>query len=299
MPIDTTLESLDTLDDTKKGALATLGLEYKEVVVNNKKIYTLNGVNGLKTQKDIDTVLGAKEHERKRAQTAEEKANALASLIPEGETFDTVREKLDNYKALEAAAGGKLDNARMNTLADERAAARMAPLTRELDKHKKDLETAQNTIKAMQQREDARIISDAVRSCAVELGLRESAFASEDSDAILYAQRVMHVIDDPTAPGGRRAVTRDGVGVLPSASFAELWGEIKDKRPHWLKDSKGGGAGGSDSKSGGAGDHSAWTKAGWNDTKQVEIYNTKGEEYANRMAQRAGLQRWDDFIPVQ
>ncbi len=232
--------------------------------------YELTGVEGFKTQADIDRVQNALTKERNDHKAVKEKFSAFADL-----DIEDVRAKLDKYPELEAAATGKLDDAAIAKLVEGRLNTHVAPLKRELDKAKADLSERDQRLEQYSTKERQRAIGDAVRAAAVKSKLEPTAV----DDAIMLAERTFDIDEEGNV------VTKDGVGVTPGIN-AELWlTDMQAKRPHWWGPSAGGGAGGS--RGGAGGGQNPWTAENWNMTAQSKIYQENATR-AEQMAKAAG-----------
>ncbi len=232
--------------------------------------YELTGVEGFKTQADVDRVQAALTKERNDHKAVKERFSVFADL-----DIDEVRAKLDKYPELEAAATGKLDDAAIQKLVEGRLNTHVAPLKRELDKVKADLSERDQRLEQYSTKERQRAIGDAVRAAAVKSKLEPTAV----DDAIMLAERTFDIDEDGNV------VTKDGVGVTPGIN-AELWlTDMQAKRPHWWGPSAGGGAGGSRGGSGGG--LNPWTAENWNMTAQSKIYQENAAK-ADQMAKAAG-----------
>lgn len=190
-------------------------------------------------------------------------------------TPEEVQTKLDKYPELEAAAAGKLDETKINSIVESRVNSRLAPIEREKTKLMTQVTELGATLEQYKTKESQRTIGDAVRAAATKLKVTDSAV----EDAIMYAERLFAVGEDGSV------LTKDNSGVTPGIS-PEVWlTDMQAKRPHWWGPSQGGGASGS--RSGGVGGTNPWTAENWNMTEQARILR-EDRSKAEQMAKNAG-----------
>lgn len=258
MKLKFTVKSLEEVDE-----------KYRDLYEKKGEVYEFVGVEGLKTQADIDRLQEALRKERSDHKELKDKWGHFK------ETPDEIQKILDEVPALRIAAGDKATlEEKANSLAAEKIKSATAPLERENEKLKKELSEAVQARDGYKNNIDQYHISDAVRAAATKLKVQESAI----EDALVYGERLFTINDNGDV------VTKDGVGVTPGIS-AESWlTDMQSKRPHWWGGSMGGGAGGS--KAGGI-QHNPWTAEHWNMTEQGRIYNENAAR-AQELARMAG-----------
>ncbi len=251
--------------------------QYRELYTQKGDKWEVTGITGLATQANVRRLESALEKERNDHKETKGKLQLFSDL---GD-LDTVQKQLDRIPELEAAAKGKLDENELEELAQRRAEgivrSQLAPVERQLKAAERERDELRTANQGFTERENRRRIHDEVRSVAGDL--RPEAL----EDALFYAERVMEISADGAA------VTRDGVGVTPGLSAKDLLADLKPKRPHWWKDSQGGGAPGSNPRGGpGAGADNPWSREGWNMTKQGQYIREHGAEKAEAAAKAAG-----------
>lgn len=255
------LDSLDSLDSA-----------FHPLYTEKDGKFVLTGVEGMKTQADVDAVKTILQKERDEHKATKKKLEDFHSM---NMSIDELQEKLDRIDELEAAAGGKLDEAKMNELVEARLKSKMAPLERELEKVRKDALEKDEKISGYETKERTRTIHDAVRQAAQKSKVIDTAF----DDVLMLAERVFDV--DETGS----IITRDNVGVTPGIA-PDVWlSDMQNTRPHWWPASQGGGAKGS----GGAGGFSSnpFSADNWNMTEQGKLVRTDRVK-AEQMAKAAG-----------
>lgn len=245
--------------------------EYLALYTEQNGKWVLTGVEGMKSQTDIDRIQASLVKERNDHKATKDKYASFADL-----DVDDVIAKLDRYPELEAAAAGKIDDTKINEMVETRMRTKLAPIEREKSKLQSQLAEAQKTIDTHVQHERTRKIHDAVRESASKSKLRNEAL----DDVILNAERLFEVTDDG------QVVTKDNVGVTPGVG-AEVWlTEMQPKRPHWWPDSSGGGARGNNGQGGNTGTN-PFHKDTWNVTQQGNLIR-ENRTRAEQMAKAAG-----------
>lgn len=249
------MDSIDDLDDSIKELYSKKGDKFE-----------LTGVEGVKTAADVERITKTLNTEREAHKATKTKLASFGDLNPE-----EVHTKLDKFDELEAAAGGKLDETKINQLVESRLKTQMAPKDRELKKLQDEnaaLKADNETLKAGDKR---RKIHDRIREVAVKNKLLETAV----DDALLMAERSFDVDEEGNV------TTKDGTD--PESWLLEL----QPKRPHWWPPTQGSGAGGSGGGKGGF-PNNPWSHEHWNSTEQGRIFREKGQPFAAKMAESAG-----------
>lgn len=210
---------------------------------------------------------------RNKMKEFETKYNGLK--VFEGMDAEEVRTKLDRIEELEAAAGGKLDDAAINKLVDGRLKSKLAPVERERDTLKQTNLTLQQEIDGFRTQNRMRSLADQVRTAAT----KEKMLPEAIDDAIILAERIMEVGEDGVAVVKEKTQFTQGLDVV---SWLQ---DVKSKRAHWWGPSAGGGA-----RGGQGGSHSGpnpWSGEHWNMTEQNKVYN-QDKKKAESMAAAAG-----------
>lgn len=233
--------------------------------------HLLTKIDGIKTDADVTRVKTALESEKTAHRTLQDRFAPFKDA-----DLDEIQAKLDKYPELEAAAGDKLDDAKIDELVTGKLASKIAPVQRKLDEAVKSIEERDEKIAKFERRELVRGIHDDVRREAKEMKIISTA----EEDVLFLAERVFEQNEDGDY------VTKEGVGVTPGIGAKAWLEEMQPKRPHWWPASKGGGAGGSGG-GGGSYANNPWSKDHWNVTKQNQIYNADGAEKAQAMAKAA------------
>lgn len=244
--------------------------QFHELYTERNGKFEISGIEGMKTQGDVDRLQTALTKERGEHKTLREKFAPLAS-----HDVTDVLSKLDRFGELEEAAKGKIDDAKIEELVGKRISSKLGPVERERETFRTQLAEAQQRIQEFEARETQRTIFDKVREAAGAAKILPEAL----DDALLLAERVFEVAEDG------RVVTRDNVGVTPGIDATVWFNELQTKRPHWWGPSFGGGGRGSQNPGGGG--VNPWSAEGWNLTEQGKILQTNRTR-AEQLAKSAG-----------
>lgn len=258
----------DKLDDIPE--------KYRELYTEKGGKFELTGIAGVKTQADVDRLTESLRKEREEHKASKEKLK-----IWDGLEHSEVIAKLDRIPELEAAAKGKLDEAKIEEMVERRVTgtlkSRLAPVERENKTLKESLAAEVAEKEKLVGERVRRQIHDALRAAATELKVLSEA----QEDILLLGERVFEIVD------GGKIVTRDGVGFTPGIDPKSWLGDMQPKRPHWWPASLGTGSRGSGNgqMQNGA---NPWARDTWNLTEQGKVLKSKGREVADRMAASAG-----------
>lgn len=234
----------------------------------------LTGINGLKTQADINNLQEALRKERNDHAAAKAALNPWNSL---GKKPEEILSQLDRIAELEAAASGKIDDKKINEMVEARLGQKVGPIERQLRENTTLLETVTRERDTFRDQLFRREMTDVVRNIATEMKVVPSAMA----DVELFAQFALERQEDGTF------ITRSGLpGVTPGVDAKTLLREMQKQRPHWWPASAGGGAGGG---TGGInGDKNPWSAQHWNLTEQGRVVKEHGMAKAQELAKLAG-----------
>lgn len=249
--------------------LESIPSEVRHLFVEKDGKYVLIGASEMKTSDDVSRVQESLRKEREDHKVTKGKLSAFNGLDPED-----VHSKLDRIDELEAAAGGNIDDNKINEMVESRIKSRVAPLERQINSLTQEKTELEASVTEYQGKERTRSIHDTLRAAAVAAKVRDTAV----EDVLLIGERLFETTDD------NRVVTRDGVGVTPGLD-AEVWlTECKNTRTHWFPESQGVGAtGGKGTQSG----NNPFSAEGWNLTEQGKMVTTNRDR-AEQMARAAG-----------
>lgn len=250
--------------------------------------WELTGVEGVKTQADVDRLSNALKKERDDHKKTRELVTAFGDLNPDEvhqklEEYDTLNEQ---YEALKANGGKALNEEQVESIVASRVKAALGPVERQRDSIMKQLDTAKATIGER----DNQIVGlqTDMTTDKIERAVRDAATAAKVlapaiNDAVLNARGLFEVEE-----GTGKIVTRDRDGVTPGLSPAEWLKDQQEKAPHWWPASIGGGAGGGGPNGNLRNSDNPWSRDGWNITKQGGYVKQFGIQKANEMAARVG-----------
>jgi len=264
MKLKAVIDSLDGLDDA-----------FHPLYTEKDGKFLLTGVEGIKTQADIDRVNRALTQEKDAHKKTKEK---FAPFADYADNADDIIQKLDGYDDLVARADGKGKNDAALAAENTELKRKVTVLERDLTKVKGDYDGLVEVNTELTAAQRKRAIHDAVRAAATKSKMLETAV----EDALFLAERVFDVMEDASVQV--KEGSGYGVGNKPDDWLAE----IQPKRPHWWPASVGGGARGSGGGGGGFADN-PWSNEHWNMTEQGRIYNADPAK-AERMAKSAGTE---------
>jgi hypothetical protein len=260
---------------------------YADLYTERNGQFELTGIEGVKSQADIDRISNALRKERDDHKKTRESLQAFGDLNPEEvhtklEGFDALNEQ---YEALKANGGGTPE-ATENLIA-ARVKAALGPVERQRDQLQRRIEETQkqvaereNVIGELKTNMTQERIERTVRDAAAAAKLLSPAI----SDAILHSRGLFEYEE-----GTNKIVTKDVNGVTPGLTPAEWLNDMKEKAPHWWPASLGGGAGGGGPNSGNLSNaQNPWSPEGWNITRQGQYIKQHGIEKATAMAERVG-----------
>ncbi len=258
---------------------------YADLYVERNGKFELNGVEGVKTQADVDRVSEALRKEKTDHKATKDNLNKFHGIDPE--TVNASLEELDSVKSqLEAfSKEGKIDETKIEPIIEARVKRALGPVEREKQNLQRALDAAKaETANASAERDR---LSGTIKQGAVERAIRDAATAAKViapavEDAVLQGLSVLEVSEDG------QIVTKDNLpGITPGIGPNDWLKDMQDKRPHWWPQSQGGGARGANGGLGARADN-PWTKEGWNMTKQGQMVRTHGEAKAKAMAESVG-----------
>lgn len=229
--------------------------------------FLLTGVEGMKTQGDIDKLQTALSKERTDHRALK---TAFAPIVASGMKVDEVVTLIDRREELEAAAAAGGDSKKIDGIVEGRIKSRIVPLERERDTLKTQLSEREKELEGFRTERTERTIGDAIRGAASK---SQGFHAHALDDALLLGSRHFQIDEEG------KVLTKDGLE--PAAWLADL----QAKRPHWWATSQGGGAGGGSGK--GQGSNNPFSHAGWNLTEQGRMFKEDPAK-AQQLAKTAG-----------
>lgn len=235
------------------------------------------GVEGIKTQTDVDRVMLGLSKERD-----EHKGTKAKLAVWEGLDRADVDAKLARLEELEVASKNSVTkeemDKRLEELTEVRVKNRMLPVERERDGLKKKLEEADKAIAQLTAEKNRRIVHDKIREAAVAAKVQPEVMA----DVLLLSDNVFELTENGDLLTKENAYGVDA-GLAPDTFFQTQ----QERRPYWWPPSTGGNSKGSGNKGGGGGVN-PWAADTWNLTEQGKYVKEHGMEKAQQMAKMAG-----------
>lgn len=256
--------------------------QYRDLYTEKNGKFECTGITGLRTSGDFTRISKALEDEKALHKAT--KAD-LSGKLQEWETLgsiDDTRKKVERFPELEAAAGNKLDEAKIEEIVQRRVdgtiKSRTAPLEHQVATLKRERDELKVSNEQWVGKDRSRTIREHLRKAAIEKKVRPEAM----DDVLDLGERVHELTDDG------RVVTRDGVGITPGLEPVGWLDEVSEKRSYWWPDSQGGGAGGSGRGGSAGGGKNPWSRDHWNVTEQARVFKQHGRERAEALAKAAG-----------
>lgn len=247
--------------------------QYRDLYTEKNGQWELAGIEGVKTQADVERVQQGAAQERTDHAETKVKLKVYTDAFGERPVAE-INADLDRIPELEAKATGEIDQDKIDTLVDARVRREVAPIQRELDQAKEANTTLTAENEGFKTANTSRSIKDALRDAGTEAKMQPGAM----DDLLMYEGQF-----EFDAAGA--LVTKEG-GILAAGLEASVFvTEMKDKRPHWWAPSEGGGAGGN--LGGAPGGENPFSHKHWNMTKQGELHRSDLAK-AEQMAKAAG-----------
>lgn len=249
---------------------ASIPAEVRHLYSEVDGVFKILSAGSVKSKADTDRLQESLRKEREDHKETKSKVSAFGDL-----DADEVLAKLDRIEELEAAAGDKIDDAKINEMVETRMKSKIAPIQRELEKANKEKSELSAKVTEYSVTEQRRTIHDSVRKAAKAEHIRDTAV----EDALMMSERIFEIDESGNV------VTKDGVGVTPGLDATVWLTEVKTSRPHWWPESQGAGArGGSDGKNHG---NNPFSHDGWSLTGQGNLIR-ENPERAAQMAKAVG-----------
>ena len=268
----------DTQEDIPEG--------YADLYTERNGKWELTGVQGVKTQSDIDRVQAALVKERKDHKEAKDALKAFEGIDPEAMRAQEIA--LENATAqLEAInKDGRIDEAKIEPIIAARVKQAVAPLERDKLNLERKIEAANKLV--FDKDGEVTNLRTTIVTGNVERSIRDAAVGAKllptaVVDAVMHGKSVFEITEDG------RIITKDVGGATPGLTPSEWLKDQMDKSPHWWPASVGGGSqGGSGVRGSYGGSNNPWSKDGWNMTKQGALVRSLGEDKASQIAAQAG-----------
>lgn len=248
--------------------------------VDGKFVLGVDGADALPAMKGLrDENAKRRISERKATESLAIYTTAFGTRKP-----DEILGILDRVPELEAAAAGRIDETKINSMVETRLGAKLGPVQRQVSTLTTSLAEKDAIIVGYQTKERTRAVHDSVRAA---IGQSKGFQPSATEDALMLAERMFEVSEDG------KVVTKDGVGVTPGVDAVVWLTDLQTKRAHWWGPTEGGGAGGNRGGGGGGADN-PWRADQWNMTKQAALVQsnpTRAEQLAKAAGSHVGAVR--------
>lgn len=238
--------------------------------------WDFTGVNGMKTEADVENVKNALGNETRRHKETKEKYKCWDGMVHEEVRADL--DKIEEYK-IKADEGG-VDDEKVEKLVEVRVRTATTPLQRELDELKETSVGQAERITGYEGKERVDTIEKAVRKANSESKFGKVIDTAME-DTLMYARSVLEINDEG------EVVTKDSADMVPGLKVDVWLQEMATKKPHWYPVSEGGNSEGSKNFKGMA--NNPWSKLHWNRTKQAAYVKEHGTEKGTQMSKLAGV----------
>ena len=256
---------------------------YADLYAERNGHMELIGVEGMKTQQDIDKLQEAARKERELHKATKEKLDKFADVDP-----DALPGMLEELKEAQAklatlTAEGKIDAAAIDERIQAAVNRAVGPvqrdkegLARQLDAQKKVVAEKEAIVAKLEADKQQERIQNSIRNALLDAKVIPAAI----EDAVLVGERMFELVDG-------KLVTRPDIGITPGLAPKEWAKDMQQSRPYWWPESVGGGAVGARAGIGSVKEN-PWSAEAWSLTNQGKVIKEKGEAVAADMAARVG-----------
>ena len=257
---------------------------YGELYVEKSGKWELTGIEGVKTQADLDRLNAALVKERTDHKAVKDKLTKFGDVDPD--TLPATMEQLNeaNARLATLTAEGKIDESKVTERITAAVTSAVGPLQRDKQALERKLEAEAKKTAEAKAANDALQLS--IKQERIRAQIRDAAIAAKVlptaiDDAVLVGERMFDFTDDG------RLITKNDAGVTPGLDPKEWAKDMMEKRPHWWPVSVGGGSRGG--TGGGVNDKdNPWSATGWSITRQGQAVTELGLAKAGELAARAG-----------
>lgn len=251
--------------------------EYVGLYTEKDGEWHFTGVDGIKTQADIDRLQTAIQKEREEHKGTKEKLKGW-----EGLDRTEVDARLARLAELEVALEGSVPKAEMekklDQMAELRVKNRLMPVEREREQLKTQLAEAEKALATLTAERNQRIVHDKVREAAIAAKVLPDVLP----DVLLLADNVFALGEN------NELLTKENpYGVDPGLTPESFFTTQQEKRGYWWPPSQGGGSKGT-VKTPMGGVNNPWSPDSWNLTEQGRVVKEHGMEKAQQLAKMAG-----------
>lgn len=256
---------------------------YADLYVERQGKFELVGVEGVKTQADIDRIQEGLRKEKADHKATKEALTKFGDLDPEKAAAAVEELAEANAKLAAVAKDGKIDEGAVQERIEAAVTRAVGPLQRD----KKTLENQLSAKEKVIAEKEGEIgsLQTTMKRGRIEGILRNTAIdgkvlATAIDDAVMVGATMFEEVDG-------KLVTKDGMGITPGLEPKEWVKDMQEKRPHWWPASQGGNSHGGKAPLGSNADN-PWSAAGWNLTNQGKYVVQHGAAKAAEAAKSVG-----------
>lgn len=265
MGIPVEADNLDNIDE-----------KYHELYEEDDGKYRLTGVDGMKTQGDIDRLQTSIRKERSDHKETKNKLKAYGDISSDG-----LQEKLERLDELNQIIDedNKINDQEVEKLVDKRVQNRVAKVERERDALQTKVTEHEATIFDFKTKDKNRTIRDSISAAIAK---SEGFLPAAREDALIIGSSLFELNDE------NEVIAKENSGIDVGTTPMEWLEGAKEKRPFWWGDSQGGG-----SRTGGnlLTGNNPWTAEHWNITEQAKVMSqdrAKAEKLAKAANSKIG-----------
>jgi hypothetical protein len=250
--------------------------------------FELTGIEGVKTQADIDRINAALAKERTDHKAVKTQLTELTTSLGDIDptTVPAIVEERDALKTQvdSLAKDGKLDEGKVTERINAAVTQAVGPVKRDLDAASRQLDAERNKTKEREQ--EVANLKTQSRQEKIRMAIRDAAtkanvLPTAVDDAVLVGESMFELTDAGTL------VTKNDAGVTPGLDPKEWAKDMQERKPHWWPASQGGGARGGTGVNA-TGKDNPWSPEGWNVTAQGAKVRELGAAKAGEMAAKVG-----------
>ena len=191
--------------------------KYRDLYTEQGEKWELTGVDGVKTQADIDRINAVRQKETTARKEAEKALRAFSGVDADG-----LQDKLDELDRLRIT-GGTVDSGKIEEMVAQRVELDRKKHARDLEKIRGELDSATGQIAEYKERTTrAKIDGELTKACDAA-GIRPEA--RED---VLLRRGNFSVTEEGVV------VTQEADGVKPGLSPSDWLAGQVEARPHWV-----------------------------------------------------------------
>lgn len=257
--------------------------------------YVVTGIDGIKTQADVDRVLEGAKKEREEHKATKARFGAWSSLRShEGTPFEKpedVQALLDQFPTLKLAAdaGGSKSAEVVKAQVEAEAKRLEAKYGKQLSERDTKYTAAEQRIQRLENTQRKTFVEQYVQKAVAESKIGKIKPGAIE-DVLMYAERHLVPIEERDDDGNlvfKDVRTKSNAGVTEDVDVNAWLSEMQGRKSHWYEESEGGGSG-PKGRGGPGGGVNPWAKGSWDVTAQGAYFRAHGAERAAARAKEAG-----------